>query len=140
VNILFFLHPKATLAHVYDYNTVRQALEIMEYHRYSSIPIVSKEGFYVGSLTEGDLLWALKNKNFPGIRDTEEMSIMKIDRKCDYLCVNANSKMEDLIDRALEQNFVPVVDDKDHFIGIITRKDIIGYCYKKLGELEVVTV
>ena len=46
------------------------------------------------------------------------------------------SKMEDLIDRAMEQNFVPVVDDRGQFIGIITRRDIIGYCYKNMRGRE----
>ena len=44
--------------------------------------------------------------------------------------------MEDLIDRAMEQNFVPVIDDQKNFIGIITRKDIIGYCYNQIKKQE----
>lgn len=44
--------------------------------------------------------------------------------------------MEELINRAMNQNFVPVVDDQDKFIGIITRKDIIQYFYNKLNEKE----
>ena len=43
------------------------------------------------------------------------------------------SNMEDLLDLTLNQNFVPVVDDLNRFIGIITRKDIIKYFYKKNG-------
>ena len=39
MNILFFLKPKAEVAFVYDYHTLRQAMEIMEYHKYSSIPM-----------------------------------------------------------------------------------------------------
>lgn len=39
--------------------------------------------------------------------------------------------MEDMLNRALNQNFVPVVDDRKMFIGIITRKDIIKYYYGK---------
>lgn len=70
------------------------------------------------------------------LKDAESISIMKIDRRTDYKCVSAESKMEDLIERAMEQNFVPVVDDQDHFIGIITRRDIIGFCYKKMKECE----
>ncbi|MGN1267514.1 MAG: CBS domain-containing protein [Dorea sp.] len=136
MNILFFLKPKSELAYIYDYHTLRQALEIMEYHKYSSIPILNKEGKYVGSITEGDLLWGLKRRNLMNLKDAESISIMKIDRRTDYKCVSAESKMEDLIDRAMEQNFVPVVDDQDHFIGIITRRDIIGYCYKKMKECE----
>ena len=61
---------------------------------------------------------------------------MKIERRLDYQCVNAESNMVDLIDRAMEQNFVPVTDDQQNFIGIITRKDIIGYCYSELRKLE----
>lgn len=136
MNILFFLKPKSELAYIYDYHTVRQALEIMEYHKYSSVPILNKEGKYVGSITEGDLLWGLKKKKLLNIKEAEEISVMKIDRRLDYQCVTAKSNMEDLIGRAMEQNFVPVVDDQQHFIGIITRRDIIGYCYDRMKECE----
>lgn len=136
MNILFFLKPKSELAYIYDYHTVRQALEIMEYHKYSCIPILTREGKYKGSITEGDLLWGLKGMDVMRIKDTEEISVMKIHRRNDYQYVKSNAKMEDLIDRAMEQNFVPVVDDQKCFIGIITRRDIIGYCYERLKEKE----
>lgn len=134
MNILFFLKPKSDLAFIYDYHTLRQALEIMEYHKYSSIPILNKEGKYIGSITEGDLLWALKKLNILNLKDAEDISIMKVDRRLDYRFVTADSDMESLIERAMEQNFVPVVDDLENFIGIITRRDIIGYCYQKSIE------
>lgn len=136
MNILFFLKPKSELAYIFDYHTVRQALEIMEYHKYSSVPILNKEGKYVGSITEGDFLWGLKRKGVLNIKEAEDISIMKIDRRLDYQCVTAKSDMEDLIGKAMEQNFVPVVDDEKHFIGIITRRDIIGYCYNKMKDRE----
>ncbi len=136
MNILFFLRPKSEVAYIYDYHTLRQALEIMEYHKYSSVPILNREGKYVGTITEGDLLWSLKKRNLLNLKDAEDVSIMKIERRMDYLSVSAESDMEDLIERAMEQNFVPVVDDQGHFIGIITRRDIIGYCYDKIKECE----
>ena len=49
--------------------------------------------------------------------------------------MSADSDMEDLIQKAMNQNFVPVVDDQNKFIGIITRKSIIEYCYEKLKNL-----
>lgn len=136
MNILFFLKPKSELAYIYDYHTMRQVLEIMEYHKYSSVPILNRDGKYVGSITEGDLLWGLKKQNLLNIKDAEDISIMKIERRLDYQCVNAESNMEDLVGKAMEQNFVPVVDDQEHFIGIITRRDIIGYCYDKLNDSD----
>ena len=136
MNILFFLKPKSELAYIYDYHTLRQALESMEYHKYSSVPILNREGKYVGSITEGDVLWSLKKLNILSIKDAEDISIMKIERRLDYQCVTAESNMEDLIGKAMEQNFVPVVDDQEHFIGIITRRDIIGYYSDKMKECD----
>lgn len=136
MNILFFLKPKVETAFIYDYHTLRQALEIMEYHKYSSIPIISREGKYIGTITEGDLLWGLKRWNLLNLREAEGISIMKVERRLDYRPVRAESDIEDLIERAMEQNFVPVIDDQENFIGIITRKDIIGYCYNKMKELQ----
>ena len=136
MNILFFLKPKSELAYIYDYHTLRQALEIMEYHKYSSVPILNREGKYVGSITDGDVLWSLKKLNILSIKDAEDISIMKIERRMDYQCVTAESNMEDLIGKAMEQNFVPVVDDQEHFIGIITRRDIIGYYSDKMKECD----
>jgi CBS domain containing-hemolysin-like protein len=46
--------------------------------------------------------------------------------------VSIDANIEDLIATSMNQNFVPVVDDKDTFIGIIKRRDIIEYCYDKI--------
>lgn len=132
MNILFYLHPKNELAYIYDYHTLRQVLEIMEHHKYSCVPILNRDGKYVGCITEGDLLWGLKERNLLNLKDAEQVAITKIQRRIDYKCVHADSNIEDLVEKAMDQNFVPVTDDHGNFIGIITRKDIIGYCYKKM--------
>lgn len=134
MNILFFLTPKSDIAYIYDYHTVRQALEIMEHHKYSCIPILNRDGKYVGTITEGDLLWGMKKENIFNIKAAEEISIMKIDRRVTYDYVTTDTRMENLICRAMEQNFIPVVDDDEHFIGIVTRRDIIKYCYEKMKK------
>ena len=135
MTILFFLKPKAEVAFVYDYHTLRQAMEIMEYHKYSSIPMINREGKYVGTITEGDLLWGLKKLNILNLKEAEDIAITKIARRADYRPVSADSNMEDLMEKAMDQNFVPVIDDQENFIGIITRKDIIGYCYEKIKKI-----
>ena len=135
MNILFFLKPKAEVAFVYDYHTLRQAMEIMEYHKYSSIPMINREGKYVGTITEGDLLWGLKKLNILNLKEAEDIAITKIARRADYRPVSVDSNMEDLMEKAMDQNFVPVIDDQQNFIGIITRKDIIGYCYEKIKKI-----
>ena len=131
-NILFFLTPKAMCAFVRDDYTIRQALEKMESSGYAALPILSRNGEYKGTLTEGDLLWAIKNMCHMDMRQAQTHRIMEIDRRKDNVPVRVTTSMQDLIERATHQNFVPVVDDKGAFIGIITRKAIIQYCEKKL--------
>ena len=117
---------------VYDDYTVRQALEKMESSGYAALPILNKRGEYRGTLTEGDLLWALKNMCYMDMRQAEARKIMEITRRKDNIPVRVHTNMHDLVQRSNTQNFVPVVDDKDTFIGIVTRSAIIKYCYQYL--------
>ena len=131
-NILFFLTPKAMCTYLYDDYTVRQALEKMEVAHYAALPILNRKGEYRGTLTEGDVLWAMKNMCYMDIRQAESHRIMEITRRRDNVPVRVTMSMYDLIERASTQSFVPVVDDTDAFIGIITRRSIIKYCKEKL--------
>ena len=131
MNILFFLTPKEKVAHVDYDDTIRQTLEKMEHHGYSALPILDDEGKYIGTITEGDLLWHLKTLDFPDLRKMEEIPLLNITRRRDNAAVNIQESMEDLFNKVTNQNFVPVVDDQNVFIGIITRKDVILYLAEK---------
>ena len=138
-NILFFLTPKAMCSHVMADDTLRQALARMESARYAALPIVDKKGEYCGTLTEGDVLWALKNKCDLDIHAAEHIRIMDIAHRKDNTPVKVDAAMEDLIERASSQNFIPVVDDKNTFIGIVTRRSIIKYCQSDLLPKKTAT-
>ena len=131
-NILFFLKPKAMCAFLHDDYTIRQALEKMESAGYAALPILNRRGEYRGSISEGDLLWAMKIICYMDMRQAEAHRIMEITRRKDHLPVRVTTDMRDLVERASTQNFVPVVDDKDAFIGIVTRSSIIRYCCELL--------
>ena len=131
MNLLFFLTPKAEVAFLYDDFTLRQAIEKMEYHRYSSIPILNRKGEYVGTITEGDILWAIKRNHDLSLQRAEDIPLMSIPRKRDNRCVSVDTGMEELIDAAMRQNFVPVIDGKNSFIGIVKRNSIIRFCYEQ---------
>ena len=131
-NILFFLTPKAMCAFVYDDYTVRQALEKLEGSKLQAVPILSRRGEYRGTLSEGDLLWALKNMCYMDMRQAEARRIAEIERRKDNIPVRVTTDMNELVRRAITQNFVPVVDDKEAFIGIVTRSAIIKYCTQEL--------
>ena len=71
MNIFFFLKPKNEVAYIYDYATLRQVLETMEYHKYASIPMLNREGEYVGTITEGDILWGIKTYTDLNLKEAE---------------------------------------------------------------------
>ena len=136
MNILFFLTPKSEVAYIHDDESLRQVLEKMEYHKYSAVPIISRQGTYVGTITEGDLLWYIKNQLDLNLQEARRILITNVPRRSDNPPVSIDSNMEDLLDKAMKQNFVPVLDDKKSFIGIVTRKDIMKYFADKMKKTE----
>jgi CBS domain-containing protein len=133
MNIAFFLTPKKEVVYMPLHSTMRQALERMEYHRYTAVPLIDELGKYAGTITEGDFLW--KMKNTPGLTfaDTERIFIKDIPRRMTNNPVHINSEIQDLLSLAIAQNFVPVVDDSGIFIGIVRRREIMEY-YAQLSE------
>ena len=136
MNILFFLTPKSEVAYIHDDESLRQVLEKMEYHKYSAVPIISRQGTYVGTITEGDLLWYIKNQLDLNLQEARRILITNVPRRSNNTPVSIDSNMEDLLDKAMKQNFVPVLDDKKSFIGIVTRKDIMKYFADKMKKAE----
>lgn len=132
MNIAFFLLPKSEVITTTMQTTLRQILERMEYHRYTAVPILSENGHYVGTVTEGDLLWFLKNSEGVGFENAHRHLLQEVPLRMNNKPVHIHADMEDLIELAKVQNFVPVVDDADKFIGIVRRSDIIEYCAKQM--------
>ena len=130
MNILFFLTPKCDVADVKEEDSLRNTLEKMEFHRYSAIPVLSKDGKFAGTLTEGDLLWEIKNQLNLDLKEAEKVLVKDIPMRKHFEAVGINSSMEGLVARSLTQNFVPVVDDLGHFIGIVKRRDLMDYLYR----------
>lgn len=140
MNILFFLTPKNNVEYIYDDFSLRQTIEKMEHHKYTAIPVLNRKGSYVGTITEGDILRVLKDKYSLNLQDAEDFPIRQIPRRWHNNPVNINCNVEDLFLTAMRQNFVPVADDEGKFIGIITRKDILDYCFQKLKKSKDQTV
>ena len=139
MNIAYFLLPKNRVAYLYDDYTFRQGLEKMKHHGYTAIPVITRNGQYAGTVSEGDFLWQLLNEN-PGdprlhsMKDMEQLKIRDILQKDNYPSVRITVTMEELLNTAMHQNFIPVVDDLGNFTGIVTRKDIIRYFAEQKDE------
>lgn len=131
MNVLMLLKPKETVKYIYDNNTLRQGLEKMRAHSYTAIPVISENGKYVGTVSEGDFLYYILDYGKSGMKEQENHRIRDIMRSGFNPAVRIDVAMEELLSRAVNQNFIPVTDDRGTFIGIVTRQDIIKYFMEK---------
>ena len=130
MNIAYFLLPKSRIAYLYDDFTFRQGLEKMRNRGYTAIPVITRDGRYVGTVSEGDFLWRLLDTDDPSMKKAEELRVRDIIGS-KYPAVRITVTMDALLESAMNQNFFPVIDDLDNFIGIVTRRDIISYLAKE---------
>lgn len=141
MNILFLLKPKNSVSYIYDDYTLRQGLEKLRSHGFTASPVITHEGYYAGTVNEGDFLWHLLNPedgnlNRLDLKQLENKYVRDIIRSDWNQPVTVSATVEDLHERVLNQNFVPVVDDRNLFVGIITRKDVIQYFRDRIIELK----
>ena len=125
MNLLFFLTPKQDVLYIYEDFTLRQTLEKWANQRFATIPVLRRDGQYVGTITEGDILWGIKNLHGLDLDASEDVPISSFARRRDYKAVPVTTDMHALLNAAIDQNFVPVVDDRNVFIGIVRRTAIL---------------
>lgn len=134
MNMLSLLKPKALLDIAYDDNSVRQVLEQLKNHGYTAIPVINRKGEYVTTVNEGDILRFMLSHGIFDPRDMEKIPVTDLSIKGKNKPVYITSGMDELILLSMEQNFVPVIDDRNVLSGIITRRDILQYCYNTISD------
>ncbi len=134
MKVAFFLTLKRDVIYLPQHATMRQALERMEHHRYTAVPVLDREGRYVDTLTEGDLLWKMKHTPGMSFAETENVRLIDVPRHFVNHPIHIDAEMEELLGKALDQNFVPVIDGRKVFIGIVRRRDLIQYCLSMVQQ------
>ena len=100
MNVLMLLKPKKDVAYIYETSTLRQGLEKMRHHGYKVIPVITREGRYVGTVSEGDFLWRLLCSEHAPIfertmRDLESLPVREILHPDGYPSVGITASMEE---------------------------------------------
>ncbi|WP_039736844.1 CBS domain-containing protein [Erysipelothrix tonsillarum] len=126
-SIAFLLKPKGMIGYITNTATVRQALEKMRFHGYTAMPVITEDGQFYGTINEGDFLWYLLDEHITDMKDGEDVLLKDIMRLSWNPPVTIDVDLNYVLERILDQNFVPVVDDRNKFMGIITRKSVLMY-------------
>ena len=134
-SILRFMIPKSLVVYITEGSTVRQALEKMNYHRYSAIPVLDRDGKYLGTLRNDDIFTYLLGEGSFDKTSLEEIDTLSLISKGGTKAVRHDATMRELIEGIKEHNFVPVVDDRGCFIGLILRREILNYLLENYTEI-----
>ena len=126
-NIFFFLKNKKQTKFLYDNLSFSEGLTLMRTHGFTAIPVINAEGEYLGTVTEGDFLYYMMDHPSDSRDEIKDTEVGNLIRKDFMPAVSFNVSMENVLKQSLCQNFVPVVDDRNIFIGIVTRKAVISY-------------
>jgi CBS domain-containing protein len=124
MNLAMFLTPLASVASVPARMAVRLALDEMDSLGYSAVPVVDADGSYLGTLTEGDLLRFVRSGE-----DVEASMVMDVPLRHDVRVASVLDPIESVVERAADQNFVPVVDSRGVLMGIVTRRTLIRHLW-----------
>lgn len=125
-NVVFFLKFKKDLQFYYSSLSLLDALNAMKKHGFTAVPVIDQAGCYMGSVTEGDFLWfILQNGNDPAL--LENTQVKQLIREGFMPAVNIDVSLEELLETSFHQNYVPVVDDRNKFIGIVTRQSLLRH-------------
>ena len=125
MNFLSSLTPKNEVDYISYEASLLKTLQMMQHRNYAAIPIINKAGEYVGTITSGDILGFIKENFDLSLKAAADQPLSSIKRTRDNKAVRISATMEEILDAAMSQNFVPVVDDQKKFIGIITRQGIM---------------
>ncbi|MFC5407489.1 CBS domain-containing protein [Cohnella soli] len=134
MEIKSFLLPKEKVSYLTTSASMKEAIGQLEACQYTAIPVIDDEGKYIGTLSEGDLLWKLKRTPGLGFDNMDEVLVSDIQKRIYNECVAVDAHMEDMLTLAADQNFVPVVDGNRVFLGIIRRRDIIEYYTRNITD------
>jgi CBS domain-containing protein len=133
-NILSFLTPKMNTYYIDANSTIRQTLEKFDIYKFSVVPLIDENGVFISTISEGDILRFIKNECNFDLKMAENLFISSIKRYRPYKPLPISTPLSETIKLSLEQNFIPIVDDRGIYIGIIKRKTIIEqfFDYNKL--------
>ena len=123
MNVPMLLNPKQNTTFILADKSILEALAALRRSGFSSVPVITERGKYYGTVYSSDFLdYILDNGVSPDFNPVAE--IVCQDKNP---AVNIDADLKDIYDRLLDTNFVPVVDGRGCFVGIVTRKGLMTY-------------
>jgi len=134
------LKPKVMVAYIYGDLLAGEGLKEFIEHGYTAVPVIDREGMYLGVVSERDFLYRVLETGCVDSINTDDLTVADLASCSRFESVTIDADIETLFNRIIEQNFVPVVDSRGMFSGIVTRRDMMMRMDCKLRQAAVSAV
>lgn len=136
MNTAMLLKPKSMVAYIYGDLSAEEGLREFIEHGFTAVPVIDREGMYIGVVSERDFLYLiLDKKSVEAVKD-DNLTVADLADCSRFESVTIDADIGTLFNRIIEQNFVPVVDSRGMFSGIVTRKDVLMRMDCKLKQAD----
>lgn len=140
---------------VYETNTIEEVARIFIDKKISGVPVVDSQKKLVGIISEGDLVFQQKKLNppvflsffdgviqvgksafFDEIKKISAFLVKDLMTKEDLIVAREDADLSDVASLLIENkvNRIPIVNEENKVVGIVTRYDIIKANYEKDKE------
>ena len=134
MNTAMLLKPKSMVAYIYGDLSAKEGLKEFIAHGFTAVPVIDREGMYLGVVSERDFLYRLLDAGSVEAADANGHTVADLVSDTRFEAVTIDADMDTLFNRIIEQNFVPVIDSRGMFSGIVTRKDVLMYMKHRLTD------
>ncbi len=117
MNTAMLLKPKSMVAYIYGDLSAKEGLKEFIAHGFTAVPVIDREGMYLGVVSERDFLYRLLDAGSVEAADANGHTVADLVSDTRFEAVTIDADMDILFNRIIEQNFVPVIDSRGMFFG-----------------------
>ncbi|MBP2099171.1 cyclic-di-AMP-binding protein CbpB [Enterococcus rivorum] len=130
-----FLIPAENVANVMYLNPLSHALLVLSQVKYSRIPVLDKGDRFVGLISLSDVVDKMFDLTKVDLEKLNEFTVADV-MEVNVPVIREDWELENVLHLLVNASFVPVVDEKQRFKGIITRKELLKAVNHMAHELE----
>lgn len=134
MNTAMLLKPKSMVSYIYGDLPAEEGLREFISHGYTAVPVLDREGMYLGVVSERDFLYLILDTGSIDSLKDENLTVADLASCSRFESVPIDADMQTLYEHIIGQNFIPVVDSRGMFSGIITRRDFLMRLEFKLRQ------
>ena len=134
MNTAKLINTKTMVAYIYGDLSAKEGLKEFIAHGFTAVPVIDREGMYLGVVSERDFLYRLLDAGSVEAADANGHTVADLVSDTRFEAVTIHADMDILFYRIIAQNFVPVIDSRGMFSGIVTRKDVLMHMKHRLTD------